>query len=59
MIYVIVALIAGAIGFFAGKFHSVDIDELEEMTENLEAGTEGLEDFTKQIEAFNADNERN
>ena len=58
MIYAIVAIIAGAIGFFAGKFHSVDIDELEETTQNPEASTEGLEDFYKQIEAFNADNER-
>ncbi|MEO0509416.1 MAG: hypothetical protein AAF065_06125 [Verrucomicrobiota bacterium] len=58
MIYAIIAVIAGAIGFFAGKFHSVDVDELEEMTENLEGATEGLEDFTKQMDAFNSDNER-
>ena len=58
MIYAIIAIIAGAIGFFTGKYSSVNIDELEEMTEVLEGAAENLENFSKEIEGFNSDNER-
>lgn len=58
MFYIITAVVAGVLGFFIGKFHAVDVEELEDAAENLEGATMELEDFTKEIEAFNSDNER-
>jgi len=51
MAYLIIAILCGVIGFFIGKYNSIDVEGLEE-------ATAGLEGFSQEIETFSSDNER-